>query len=363
MLKSSLKSITDNYLQQLSTTKGWLILAAKVTTASIVALLLAKYLASPQSFFLILATILLMLNNPDDTLYQRLGSMIFAGILGSAGVYLATLASTHLLALLVVSIITITIGINAARINLSYALAGLCALLLVITAGGIPANSAIALERLILCLYAWVIALVVTFLLFPTNPRKKLKETLILLLHEATEYFYYSYTDNLRGNHINPRHWQIKEHILTLLSKSRCLAQSLKQKTAAEKKLQTLLTAVEKLVDHLLPLTNILTDPASNTAFANVLPELSQFGASTRALLQSYGDFLKNDIDMPDSKDFLQSCALLQNKIDTALNVTLQKEIVYHWPFDMTIFSYYLKDLQITVAEFGVIANDVSRIK
>ncbi len=342
MYFQQIKCFKKTYLQQIDPINEWLMLAVKATLASLIAAWLANFYVHNQSMFLILGTIFFMITYPDASKKQQLIAILLAGGLGTIGVFWVTLCSQHLLPLLLITAIYTMIACYANGLNLNYGMAGLLALLLVITAGGVAGDKIIAYQRLENCLLGLIIALIVNFIILPKNPARRLKRGLLVLLSDMTDYFYHTSADCLRGSHINARHWQIKERILFVLNKTNGLTKEIKAHSAAIEPLQKLLLAEEKLWQILLPLTTIMTSPANNTAFINILPTLAEFSAATHKLFLGYKQYLQQPITLTGEENFLRAVDKLQTEIGELINNTLQKPIIYQWPFDLSMFSYLL---------------------
>ena len=352
MYLQQIKCFKKTYLQQLDPVNDNFMLAVKITLASLITAMLASFFVHAQGMFLILGTILFMITNPDASKKQQLIGILIAGILGAAGVFLATIVNQHLILLLLVTAIFAVSAAYVNRIDSTYGLAGLLAVLLIIIAGGMPGDTAVAYTRMLNCLIGLAIGLLVSFIFLPKNPVRKLKRSLLVLLNDMTEYFYHTSADCLRGNHINPRHWQIKERILLTLNKTRSLIKELNTHTEAAALLKRLFVAEAQLLESLLPLASIMTSPANNAAFINILPALAQFSTSTYNLMRNYTVYLQQPIAITEDAGFVSAVADLQTAINQMVDNTWEKAIIYQWPFDITIFSYLLANFSKDVLNF-----------
>lgn len=148
MYLQQIKCFKKTYLQQLDPVNDWFVLAVKVTFASLIAALLAITIIPKQNMFLITSTILFVITLPDASKKQQFIGMLLAGLLGSLGIFLATVSSQYLILLLIVTAIYAVIAMYLNRINPAYGIGGVMALLMVIIAGGMPGDTLIANERL-----------------------------------------------------------------------------------------------------------------------------------------------------------------------------------------------------------------------
>lgn len=361
MTLQQIKCFKKTYLQQIDPINEGLMLAVRVTLASLIAVILANSIIHQQAMFLILATVFCMITNPDASKKQQFIGMLLAGVLSALGVLVASIIAHNLLLLLLVTSIAAIVAIYINRFNANYGTGALLALMLIIITGGMPADKITALERMANCLLGLAIGLGINFIVLPQKPIRKLRRGLLVLLSDMTDYFYHTSADCLRGNHINPRHWQIKERILLTLNKMRNVKKIISSQSEAAELLNKLFTAEENLLQSLLPLTSIMTTPANNAAFINILPVLAQFSSATHKLMRNYTHYLQQPSNMLEIQDFLTAIDNLQTEINNIVAATLEKPIIYQWPFDIALFSYQLTTFKKALLDLKAVLLDITR--
>ncbi len=331
-LKKSLQQLKNQDLTRVG-------LALRITTATIIAILILKIINIPQGMFLILTTPVLMIVDPLEIKSIQIKSLIFSSLLTCFGVFSVTWYGHSLIMLLLMTAIFIAITGYAMRYGPIYHTAGILALIMILSAGGIPAQQDQAIWRALSCAVGCLIAIVFNLIFIQQNNIKQLKKTEYLFLTKLKYYFCYVTSDFLRGNYALNRALKLKEELIKDLQKIRMYETRSNFKNPGE----TSNCAGEfftEIFQCVCSLVTILANPINKLSLMNITSKMEIF----------------RDVSL-DCFDIILRVYVEGVEINAKKNKALQEKILTRFNQELDKIYYEIQTLMVDMLKQDVIYN------
>jgi len=321
------------------------LLAIKSVLVSIMVIVFIHYTQWPQGFWLVFPAILFMLASKGNNHLSRLITLLAVALCTTAGVFIATIAGNNMVYLMLVVFFSAFIATYINQHSDRVRVGSLLSLIMILFAAGMPDTLINASYRVANIGIALLISLIMTFVFFPMNNRKRLRRNLARAIREIGEYYYHVVADSLRGNHQQSYHRTIRNKIIRSMNVNRSLVNNCLRDTPEDQILAEFFQVEERLLEIISALANILTSPRSSTAFTNILHHIHHFSRVTRKLFQQLFSCLRHHTKIPDLNEFEVTFNALTTRIKIQLKTLVERPDIYEPPIDLANFLYAINGL------------------
>lgn len=340
-----IKFLKNKFLVNKDPAGSTLLLAIKSILVSILAIIFLYFTKWPQGFWLVIPAILFMLSSKGNNNKSRLLMMLVVAACTMLGVFVATIAGNNMLHLMLIVFISAFIATYVNQRDKNIKIGSSLTLSMILFAAGMPNTLPNAGYRITNIGIALLIAIVMTFVIFPVNNRKRLRRNLARAIRDIGDYYYHIVADSLRGNHQQTYHRTIRNKIIHFMSINRSLVNNCLLNTPEDKTLALFFQTEERLLEIISALANILTSPRSSTAFTNILHHIHHFSRITRQLFQQWFACLRHHTNIPELTEFDSNFTSLTTRINIQLKILIERSDVYELPIDLANFIYALNHL------------------